>query len=540
MITSAPLTPLAARLDDLAAEHGDRPALIARDEIVSFASLAEAVRQVSAALAAAGVEAGAHVGLLMPNRPQWLVNAFAVWRRGAILVPINTLYRAAELRHALHLAEVSTLLTIDRFLSNNYVALLEEICPDIRAAAAPLDCAALPALRQILCSSGEGNRVAGVPPWDRAPATGSALEMPIADRDAKTRASQDAAIFFTSGSTAAAKGVVHTHATMLAAARNVGERLGLDHHDRTYGYLPLFFNGGLVGVALATLNRGGAVLLQDVFDAGEALDMMQRNHCTTFFGWPHQVEALLQHPSFDRARLNLRKGPGANAKWASSLLASDHSCVGTWGMSETGPMAACTDHRDPLEHRASSHGRAMPGLEIRIVDDRNRPVAPEVTGEIAVRGTSLMRTYYGRPASECFDAEGYFHTGDLGHIDEHGQLHFAGRIRDIIKTAGVNVAAAEVEQILLAHRAVSVAHVVPVPHPTRGENVAAFVVCQGSETAESEILAHCRKHLASYKVPRHVFFLKKEDLPVLGSGKLDAAALRKRAAALVAADTAER
>jgi acyl-CoA synthetase (AMP-forming)/AMP-acid ligase II len=320
---------------------------------------------------------------------------------------------------------------------------------------------------------------------------------------------------------------------MLRAADNVGDRLGLTSEDCTYGYLPLFFNGGLVGVTLATLSRGGCVLLQEVFDADATLRLLVRHHCTTLFAWPHQAEALIRHPEFDRTKLRLRKGPGANTKWATGLFAPDHQSVGTWGMSETGPMASSSRWDDTLEDRAGAHGRPMPGLELRIVDpNTNQPVPPEHEGEIAVRGSSLMRTYYRREAAECFDAEGYFHTGDCGRIDARGWLHFLGRIKDVIKTAGVNVAAAEVESVLMQHPGVKVAHVVPVPHPTRGENVGAFVVRRDPRCTVADLQGHCREALASYKVPRHIFFLEETDLPTLGSGKVDRQALRAQAAAL--------
>jgi len=309
---------------------------------------------------------------------------------------------------------------------------------------------------------------------------------------------------------------------MLRAADNVADRLGLTAEDRTYGYLPLFFNGGLVAVCLATLSKGGAVLLQDVFDPGSALRIMERHRCTTFFGWPHQAEALIHHPSFDAKKLAIRKGPGANAKWADKLFPPDHTAVGTWGMTETGPMAASARYDDPLSVRSGTHGRPMPGLEIRIVDPAtNQPLQATVEGEIVVRGTSLMRTYYRQAPQDCFDGEGYFHTGDCGRLDEKGYLHFIGRIRDVIKTAGVNVAAAEVEAVLMSHPAIKVAHVVPVPHPTRGENVAGFIVQRDPGCTEPDLIEYCRSRLASYKVPRHLFFVAERELPVLGSGKVD-------------------
>lgn len=523
------------RLRSLASEHGRHPAVIYKDRELSFADLAADARQIAEALARLGVSKGTRVGLLMPNHPDWLRCAFGAWRLGAVLVPINTLYRTAELEYALRHADVTVLLMVARFLNNSYLDALTDLCPELTTPDQLLRCETLPCLRHVVC---QGDTVPpGAIAWEDFLASG-AQEQSAWARAALDAVSpnDDAAIFFTSGSTAAPKGVVHTHAALLQAADNVADRLGLTSEDRTYGYLPLFFNGGLVAVCLATLSQGGAVLLQDVFDPEKALRMMERHRCTTFFGWPHQAEALIHHPTFDAEKLLVRKGPGANAKWAAKLFPADHSAVGTWGMTETGPMAASTRHDDPLPVRSGTHGRPMPGLELRIVDpDTNRPLLADTEGEIVVRGSSLMRTYYRQAPRDCFDGDGYFHTGDCGRLDEDGDLHFVGRIKDVIKTAGVNVAAAEVEAVLMSHPSVKIAHVVPVPHATRGENVAGFVVRRDPGCTESELVEYCRSRLASYKLPRHLFFVPEQELPVLGSGKVDRRKLRDLAAERAAA-----
>jgi fatty-acyl-CoA synthase len=520
------------RLKALAATHGNHPALIFADQPLSFAQLAADARRVASALAALGIGKGTRVGILMPNNPDFLRCAFGAWRLGAIVVPINTLLRSAELAYALRHADVTVLCMVSRFLRNHYLRMLVELCPALVQSSAPLRSEALPALRHVICHSYD--MPSGAIAWEDFLASGEPDSTPwsVASLDAVVP-TDDAAIFFTSGSTAAPKGVVHTHASMLQAADNVADRLGLDAEDRTYGYLPLFFNGGMVGVVLATLTRGATVLLQEVFDAEETLHLLERHRCTTLFAWPHQVEALLRHPTFNRDALHIRKGPGANAKWAAALFRPDHQAVGTWGMSETGPMASSSRWDDPPADRAGAHGRPMPGLELRIVDpDSNQPLPADSAGEIVVRGSSLMRTYYKRDPAECFDGDGFFHTGDCGRLDDRGWLHFIGRIKDVIKTAGVNVAAAEIEAVLMQHPGVKVAHVVPVPHPTRGENVGAFVVRGAAPCSAADLQAHCRDALASYKVPQYIFFIEEEHLPILGSGKVDRQALRARAAEL--------
>ncbi len=528
------MTTVGALIDELGSQFADRPALLSADRRVSFAELARDAGRVAKGLAHLGVSKGTRVGILMPNRPEWLACAFGALQLGAIVVPLNTLWRAPELAYALRHADVTVLLSVARFLNHTYVDVLREICPALDHPARPLAAPQLPALREVIVVGDQ--RPAAARDFNDVVEDGAALsDAWLGAAQAAVAASDAATIFFTSGTTASPKGVVHTHATMLQAAQNVADRLGLTPDDRTWGYLPFFFTGGFVAVALATLSRGAAVLLQEVFDAGATLQLMAAHGCTTLFAWPHQAEALLTHPDFARTPLRLRKGVGANTAWAGRLYQPGHQAIGTWGMTETGPMAASSRYDDPLEIRAGAHGRPMPGLELRIIDpDSGAALKPGEEGELLVRGTSVMSHYYKMSPAECFDADGFFHTGDLASLDDTGLLHFLGRIKDVIKTAGVNVAAAEVEATLQQHPQVKLACVTGVAHAARGENVAAFVVRRDERCDAAQLVVFCRERLASYKVPRHIFFCTENELPVLGSGKVDKKALRRLAAQRVA------
>ncbi len=541
---------LAALIDDLSARHGNRDALIWADGKMSFRQLGERASEIACGLSTLGARKGTRLGILMPNRADWLAIAFAAWKIGAVVVPLNTLSRKPELEHALRYADVTILVTVPTFLKHNYIEMVTEICGlftpspansrervGVRATATsnaklktPNFARHCATLRRVIASTSElddlvASGQTATPRWLKA------MQSTVADTDI-------AAIFFTSGTTALPKGVVHTHASMLHAANNVGEALGLTEDDRTWGYLPFFFTGGLVAVALATLSRGGAVLLQEVFDAGEALELMSAHRCTTLFAWPHQAEALIAHPDFETTRLYLRKGVGANTKWASRLYPPDHQAVGTWGMTESGPMATASSYDEPQEIRAGAHGRARPGVELRVIDpDTGRELGAGEEGELLIRGVPLMQQYYKVARGECFDADGFFHTGDLARIDAGGLLHFLGRLKDVIKTAGVNVAAAEVEAVLQQHPSVKVAHVVGVVQATRGENVAAAVILEAADLQSSratndeqratQLRDFCSRQLATYKVPRHFIFMAEAELPTLGSGKVDKKTLRK-------------
>jgi len=526
-VVDAPAT-LPALLDAAAARHGAREALVSRRRRVTYAELAAESAAIARGLVARGVGKGTRVGLLLPNWPEWIAAAFGVWRCGGLLVPLSTLARPRELGHALRHADVSLLVAVRGFLRHDYAGALDAVAPGVAAAPAPLRHAALPALRDVVWIDAppDGARVDLAPLLAGGEALPAGWPAPLAAAVAPV---DPATVGFTSGTTADPKGVVHSHAALARAADDVAWVLGLEADDRTWGYLPFFFTGGLVAVALATIARGGAVVLQDAFDPGETLALLEAERCTVFFAWPHQAEALLAHPRFPATRLCLRKGVGANTKWARHLYPPDHRAVGTWGMTETAPLCTAWPWDAPLALRAGSHGPPVRGKEIRIVDPESGvPLAPGREGEICVRGPTLFAHYYGRSPAECFDADGFFHTGDLGRVDAAGALTFLGRLKDVVKTAGVNVAAAEVESVLLAHPAVAGAHVVGVANAARGENVAAFVVATAPVTVDA-LLAHCRAELASYKVPRHLWLVRDDELPQKGSGKVDKAALRAEA-----------
>jgi fatty-acyl-CoA synthase len=523
-------TTLVALLDAAAARYPERTAIIAPAGRLTYANLRDEAMRAARGLAAAGATAGTHVGILLPNSPEWLAFAFGALRLGAVLVPLNTLSTPPELMYALRHGDVAVLVMARRFLRHEYFETLSAECPELQEESTHgIRAVAVPALRRVVVLTTDP-----LPPGaqtvkaclDRGQAIG------LDSIDAGTRAiipADTAAIFFTSGSTAEPKGVVHTHGSMLTAATNIAAALNLTPADVVWGYLPFFFTGGFVAIALAAMSAGSGVVLQEVFEAEEALRLLESTGTTVVFGWPHQIQAMLDHETFDRSRLRVHKGVGANAAWASRLYPPDHCAVGTYGMTESGPMSVSSRWDDPLPIRAGSHGRPMPGVELRIASvETGAPVPAGEDGEILLRGTTMMSGYYKIPRANCFDSEGFFHTGDRGRIDTSGCLHFIGRIKDVIKTAGVNVATSEIEAVLRQHHAVRDAHVVGIPHATRGENPVAFVVLERSVTTKA-LTTFCRERLASYKVPRHIFVRKDAELPVAGSGKVLKQRLREEA-----------
>jgi fatty-acyl-CoA synthase len=527
---------LAGLLDATAARFPDREALAyASDGTVtirrSWTDLRAESRRAARRLLAVGVGKGTRLALLCSNRAEWLPIAFGAARLGAIIVPLSTLWKRDELAYVLAHADVQVLVMLPGFLRHDYLASLSEIVPELRGAEpGHLYSARLPALRHVVLLEGEAP---GTERWaDLAPPVDDAF---LDALEASVSPLDRAVIFFTSGTTAQAKAVVHAHHALTTSARRVSECLGLGPEDAWWGHMPLFWSGGFVIGALAAIAGGARIVLQEVVEPGPALALLEAERCTVMLGW-HQAAPLLEHPDFPNRRLALRKGSGGTHPLATRLLGPDHVSVGMYGMTETATCVTCARWDDPETIRVGTFGRPLAGMEVRIVDPTTMtPVAPGATGEILVRGPTLMEGYYKVPRASTFDADGFFRTGDLGHFDEAGCLHFASRLKDVIKTAGVNVAASEVEEALARHPAVKSAHVVGVADAARGENVAAFVVLRAGATADGEDLrAHCKATLASYKVPRHVFVIAEAELPRTGTGKIEKAALRRAAEARLA------
>src|SRR5262249_14430372 len=279
-----------------------------------------------------------------------------------------------------------------------------------------------------------------------------------------------ATIFFTSGTTAQAKAVVHAHAALALSARRIAECLGTTPDDAWWGHMPLFWSGGFIIGALQTLAGGGRIVVQEQGDAGSALALLEAERCTIMAGW-HQAQPLLDHPDWGKRRIALRKG--SNHPLAERLMGPDHLAVGMYGMSETATCVACARTTDPPTVRRETFGRPLDGMDVRIVGpETGRTAAPGETGEIHVKGPTLMEGYYRVPRADTFDREGYFRTGDLGFFDADGCLHFATRLKDVIKTAGVNVAAVEVEEALARHPAVKAPHALALPHTPPPHNLA--------------------------------------------------------------------
>ncbi len=517
-----------AFLRSRAARHSDALCIAKGEERLTYAGLEEGSRRLARGLLAEGVGKGTRIGLLMPNGPAWVTAWMAVTRIGAVLIPLNTFYQARELGWVLRHADVDTLLCVDRFLRNDYLARLEQAAPGLDSTShPPLRVRALPFLRRVYVA-GKGERR-----WTRPLARLEERADEIADAlleevEREVTPADAMVVIYSSGSTADPKGAIHTHGSLLRHAHNLNRFRDLEPGDRMYSPMPFFWVGGFVFTLLCSMDVGAALICEDVFEPGATLDLIEREGVTVVAGWPHYSKALAEHPSF--ARRDLSRVRGGNLY---DLLPQDQRPrepelrSNSLGMTETGGPHSIERMDEELpEHLRGAFGRAVPGLEHRIVDpETGAPLPPGEPGEICVRGYSLLQGLHKREREEVFDREGFYHTGDGGHLDEEGWLFFRGRLGDMIKTAGANVSPREVESVAMELPEVREAHVVGLPHPDRGENVAAAIVLRdGARIDAAALRAALRKQLSAYKVPRHLWFLA--SVPMTDSGKVDKKRLR--------------
>ncbi|BBY78319.1 AMP-binding protein [Mycolicibacterium parafortuitum] len=496
--------------------YADKPLLICDDERLTYADADSRSAALAAHLVTLGVGKGSHVGLLYPNGAQFVVAALAAARIGAVVVPFSTFSTAAELRRQLVDSDVGVLLAARTYRTHDYVAALGDAVgapvPD-----GPLWSTEVPVLRRIVFDL----------VVDPAPGAGDvkALEDDVDGSDVL-------AIIYTSGSTSDPKGVVHTHASLLAHQRNLNEIRGLTEDDRLFCNSPFFWIGGFAFGLLATLVAGATLICSNATDAGQTLDLLEAEKPTVTNGFVAGIAHLTRHPSFTTRDLSSMRRGNLYPIMAPDARPDDpelrHNML---GMTEAGSVVLLSgDESDQPESRRGSYGFLAPGFDARIVDpDTGRDTVGAV-GELLLRGPHLLQGYYGRPREDCFDADGWFHTGDLVRRDDDEVFYFVGRAGSMIKTAGANVAPAEVEKALTAALAVvdpNVAvHVVGLPDPERGQIVAA-VIATDSVIDQTAVTAALRDTLSSYKIPRRVLTVRPTDVPTMSSGKLDLPALRR-------------
>jgi fatty-acyl-CoA synthase len=532
-------------LDEMAARHPGREAVVWKDARLTYQGFRDRTEQLARAFLRLGVGRGASVGVLLGNRPEWLLAAFAAAKIGAIAVGLSTWSRPRELDHLLRHADVEVLVTQDQLLAHEYMGILYQLCPEL-ASAEPgkLRFARYPRLRAVICCGGRD--FPGAFRFEDVMALGAAgPAAAVAEAQRAVRPQDPCFILYTSGSTAEPKGVVLPHDATILNGFHTGERQHLTEEDRLWLVISLFWGFGGQNGLPAILTHGGCVVLQEAFDPGEALALIERERCTAFYGLPHMARAMLQDPaSRRRDRRWLRTGASLGSPEDIRMMVKDLGVAGLgnlYGCTEMFGSICQNDAMDPLAVKMHTQGLPLPNTAICIVDPETaRLLPPGEVGEICVRSYSRgWPCYYKDEAQSraAFDGHGSYRSGDLGALDQDGRMRFWARRKDVIKTAGLNVSPLEVEHILLAHPGVRAAQVVGVPDAELGEVPVAVIDLEGEPGGEATTAAteaglrrHCRDQLSAFKVPVCFLFGSAAALPRTPTGKVDRRRLRDEVA----------
>jgi acyl-CoA synthetase (AMP-forming)/AMP-acid ligase II len=514
------------RMLAIAAErHAGRDAIADGDVTLSYVALAEKARAAAKGLIALGVAHGDRVAIWAPNIWEWVVAALAVHSVGGVLVPINTRYKGGEAAYVLAKSGARALFTVNGFLDTDYVAML-------RAAEV-----SLPELRATIVIRGDA--ASGALSWADFMRAGADVSNDEASRRARAVAPEDLSdLLFTSGTTGHPKGVMSTHGQSLRAFREWAGIVGLHEGDRYLVVPPFFHSFGYKAGWLACLMTGATIVPQLVFDVDAVLARIGRDKISVIPGPPTLYQSILAKRDPTKHDLSsLRLAVTGAAVIPVDLIhrmrreLSFETIITAYGLTEgTGVSTMCRPDDDP-ETIATTSGRAIPGIEVQVKDDAGHEMPRGEPGEVVVRGYTVMAGYFGDPAesARAIDADGWLHTGDIGVMDERGNLRITDRKKDMFIVGGFNAYPAEIEAELLRHPAIAQVAVVGIPDERLGEVGMAFVVLlPGASLTGEELVAWSRDRIANYKTPRRVAFVDK--LPLNASGKVVKYQLRELAA----------
>lgn len=506
---------LATLLEDSTREHPERTAVIFNEMKLSYAAVNAAANQVANGLAAIGIQQGDKVALSCPNLPFFPIVYYGILKAGAVVVPLNVLLKPREIAYHLRDSDAKAYFcfegTPELPMGQMGHAAFQEVGTCEHFFIMTANPAAPPPI--------EGTQTLGMLMHNRPPTFPTV----------QTNADDTAVILYTSGTTGQPKGAELSHVNMLMNARLADTMYEPAEQDVTLIALPLFHSFGQTVQMNSGFYRGMTLTLLPRFDPEAALGIMDRDNVTIFAGVPTMYWAMLNVPDaekkfdLDKIAKNLRLcASGGAAMPVEVMKAFDAKfmvkILEGYGLSETSPVASFS--RDDRPRKPGSIGLPVWGVQMRVVDDEDQDVPVGELGEIVIRGHNVMKGYYKRPeaTAEAF-RNGWFHTGDIGKIDDDGYFYIVDRVKDMVIRGGFNVYPREIEEVLMEHPAVSLAAVIGVPDEQYGEEIKAFIVLnEGARVTEEEIMAWSKENMAAYKYPRLVEF--RDTLPMNATGKI--------------------
>jgi acyl-CoA synthetase (AMP-forming)/AMP-acid ligase II len=519
----APWSTIPALVEDAARRFPDVDGVVDQGERWTFADLADRVAEAARALIASGLQRGDRVGIWAPNAREWIVAALGTYRAGGTLVPVNTRFKGREARDILGRAGVRILFTVTDFLDGDYVGAVQEE-------------GGVASLGEIVVLHG------AIPEGCVGFAEFLARAITVDDATAEARAAAVQGddichILFTSGTTGAPKGAMLSHAQVCRAYLVFADVIGLQQGDRYLIVLPFFHSFGLHAGILCCLMKGATIYPLQVFDPAATVRLIAEEGITAFPGAPSIYQTILNSPDVDLRDLSsLRLAILGAASVPIELVEEMRGRLGVervvagFGITESSGIVTMCRYDDPPEIVAHTCGRPLPGLEVKVVDDVGAEVPTGESGEVLVRGYTLMRGYLDDPEQTAATIiDGWLHTGDIGVLRADGNLVITDRKKDMFLVGGFNAYPAEIENLMLAHPAIAQVAVIGVPDARLGEVGMAFVVPRpGTDPDPAEIIEWCRREMANYKAPRAVEIV--DELPLNASGKVLKFQLRERAA----------
>ncbi len=532
-----PLTTIPELLRFAAQEYADGEAINDGDTVFSFEALGQKVKQTTRAMMAAGVEPGDRVAIWAPNVWEWVVAALGIHCAGGVLVPINTRFKGVEALYVLNKSRARLLLTVEGFLGNDYVRMLRESGGGAGDTSPVAD---LPTLEQIVILRGEVP--AQTSPWADFNRRGDSISFEDAVARTDSVGPEDLSdILFTSGTTGEPKGVMTTHAQNLRAFHAWTEVVGLREGDRYLIVNPFFHAFGYKAGWLSCVMRGATIFPHPVFDVPSVMQRVSDEKITVLPGPPALFQTILAHPTLpecDMSHLRLCVTGGAviPVELVRRLGSELHfeTVITGYGLTEVCGIATMCRYNDDPQLIAKTSGRAIPDVEVQVVDDAGAEVPRGEPGEIVVRGYNLMQGYFEDEARtrEVIDGQGWLHTGDIGFMNQQGYLQITDRKKDMFIMGGFNCYPAEIERLMLRNEDLVQVAVVGVPDERMGEVGMAFVIPRdGASVDEAALIAWCRDEMANYKVPRYVEVV--DTLPTNAVGKVQKFILRDRVPAML-------
>jgi fatty-acyl-CoA synthase len=547
-------------LRDVCTKFADKEALVchaAGRTVVrmTYAQVWAEASSVARALVARGVGKETRVGLLATNRAEWITAMFGIALSGGTCVLMSTFSKPAELEYQLRAADVSLLIFERSVLDRDFAAELVAVCPELANAEGEVQSKKLPFLRRAVCI-GDATLKGAFELWSDFLRNGPLAPVSLVEEGIGSQISPTdrGLVFFSSGSTGEPKAIVHAHRAAAIQCWRWRRIFKVDSGVRTWTANGFFWAGNFAMAVGATFAAGGCLVLQRFFVPGEALKLMQAERVSLPLAWPHQWPQLVEDPAYREADLSslryvgeaspLRKHPTVRSNWQEPVAA--------YGSTETLTLSTAHPSGTDPDFAQGNHGLALPGNILRIIEPVVDPKTSELDpkagkvmkrgelGQIAVKGPTLMLGYLRKPVEDTFDDEGFFRSGDGGFIDDEGQLHWEGRLNDIVKTGGANVSPLEIDQVVAACPGVKIAATVGTPHDKLGEIVVTCVVREATEAGialdESNVRAFASEQLSSYKVPRRVLFILESELEFTSTNKAKRGPLKTLAARRLAAE----